>query len=1390
MATLLDDLDPYGAAALTDNSESPRESTPGPNSPLRLLDLSFLAAVTPRSAERSALIDFSVSPPPPLYPSSQPSTQPDMAPVHLLDESFAVESPIRVFHDKSSETGAAGRRPRTEEEWERGATSAELHDEKENRPLPRPPRKRWSVMTKLRDEHQNAPRHSLSPIKDLSPLRAGDASVFLSPTQLGVVDLSLIADEGASFLAVADTSDTVSRLGHVRPRDQSRQDLAGNDSSLGSGAEGDGQSGGMSVLLRDLGDGNVEKDQVERDPALAQSSILPPALTSSHRRALQQSVAPSSRSLTDTTLLLDEPSRAEVSLLNCSTASFKDYRDSPRKARVLSTHAEDWSLEEEEEGDVLRESVNGRTPRPPRKTARVSDATSDGDSFRLDGFQTSGFDTGILNQSPPTGTLKPESTGTLRLELGLGELEAFASPPLKEASSSSPPTSPGTDLASSTRTVLAASSSRSSSRASTVLAEGDLLGDESALAPLRPASLVAADAKPMSGAERLKRRLEELRAQKQHGVSMGLDSTTVSSTARKPPLNGTAIAGTTASAFATPGRRSLSRPSILAPTPATGRLARPRLSTLPTATSGPSLSKGSVPPPATPGERKESTAARLERLRSERKERETIRGGGAGGATPGRAAGGLVRSASFVAPQSMRDRSVASSVAGTGTKDGARLPSSRSLADLSSYDKTPAPRTTTTSRRTSLLPAPAPTPGLGRRYLLTSSLLSGMLAVRLVAQRPFRQISILQFLALLLLAMSLLFVITLAIVILGKGAHPQQVAYEGVMWLRIFLYALSKLVLFLFLLEKVRSVHGLAVLGHRNHLDSKWYRIGALMVIGWVGVAVLLFPGRIVRLRNGTCYVGLKRFTSIPLLVVETITYSYLSLAFLFPIWRSKSLEVVRLGRRSSVAALVSLLTSVSNGIILTALHGEELSWICVISCSLDITIDAIVVHVVTPPAMRSSPCAASRPDTRQPGRTNRWRSVPKKHPGRLDLSTIRLQVTQEVQVDDEREPCFLFSFGILICLLSHRITALIARRALASSVHLVSVLLLTVSVSFVFISSLLVLGSSPGRALRVCKASIWLCLVLYSASKLLVYLVLLERLYIVHGNSATARGGRSRSPLYVIGAVLLVLWTGLIFLIVPWKSAQLRGKDGACVLSLRLWTLFPSLAMDCIANLYLSVVFIIPVARSRFSEAKRLARTSTIATLASLAVTVCNAIALSILHGKERMFVCLGACALDVTANAVIVYVVTTPRRDRDSTPSRVVSPVPRMTEGATYKPVVAPAAAASSRPPSWDWRRSCASARSAPRVDLGSISVQVHEEVAVDELTPAALHPRLPKPPDRIRAAGSTRSFVREAPAASSSSSAGSSPVSAAGLSEAESGSDGESKGRDPNRVNDGSC
>ncbi|GAA5954683.1 hypothetical protein JCM8115_004660 [Rhodotorula mucilaginosa] len=293
-------------------------------------------------------------------------------------------------------------------------------------------------------------------------------------------------------------------------------------------------------------------------------------------------------------------------------------------------------------------------------------------------------------------------------------------------------------------------------------------------------------------------------------------------------------------------------------------------------------------------------------------------------------------------------------------------------------------------------------PLLALGYIVMISLLSGLLGVRLAAAHDsFRRMSILHFLALLLLTMSLLFVVTSAILILGKGAHLRRSACEGAIWLCISLYALSKLVLYLLLLEKVWAVHGLASLGHRNRWDSKWYRVGAVLVLGWVAVAILEIPGRVAVIRNGTCHIGLRLFTTIPLLAVETVANLYLTLAFLLPIWRSKSPQILRLARRSSIAALISLATSFSNGFIITILGGKELSWICLGSCSIDISVNALVVYAVT-----ISPAATSPSGPLCPSERARWRvRPPKKRTTRPDLSAISVQVTQEVQVDDEREP-------------------------------------------------------------------------------------------------------------------------------------------------------------------------------------------------------------------------------------------------------------------------------------------------------------------------------------------------------------------------------------------------
>ncbi|BGP53554.1 hypothetical protein JCM8202_001495 [Rhodotorula sphaerocarpa] len=318
----------------------------------------------------------------------------------------------------------------------------------------------------------------------------------------------------------------------------------------------------------------------------------------------------------------------------------------------------------------------------------------------------------------------------------------------------------------------------------------------------------------------------------------------------------------------------------------------------------------------------------------------------------------------------------------------------------------------------------------------------------------------------------------------------------------------------------------------------------------------------------------------------------------------------------------------------------------------------------------------------------------------------------------------FMLLFGCLLTLLTHRIAAW-RRKTSMSSVQILTLALLAVSVLFVFVALIMVVGSGPALAASLCSASIWLCIVLYSASKLLVYLVLLERLYIVHGSSATGRQTRWRSPFYVGGALLLVAWAVMVILIIPWKAARLQPETGGCVLSLRLWTLYSSLSMDLVANLYLSAAFIVPVSRCRSPEARRLAHVSMLATLAALLVTIGNAIVLAVLHGKERMFVCLGICALDITANAFIVFLVTMPprRSDRDLQhpiagtldPDAALEVRERQGLGRWRAMTLQLKGAGPKR--AGGWYRTSMPASSHGRIDLSSISVEVYEEVRVED-------------------------------------------------------------------------
>lgn len=81
-------------------------------------------------------------------------------------------------------------------------------------------------------------------------------------------------------------------------------------------------------------------------------------------------------------------------------------------------------------------------------------------------------------------------------------------------------------------------------------------------------------------------------------------------------------------------------------------------------------------------------------------------------------------------------------------------------------------------------------------------------------------------------------------------------------------------------------------------------------------------------------------------------------------------------------------------------LHGRELSWICLGSCALDLTINAIITYAVTatPSTSVLTPPAIVEVRPTGPGHSRR-------RARRLDLSSISIQIIEEVAFDEEIVP-------------------------------------------------------------------------------------------------------------------------------------------------------------------------------------------------------------------------------------------------------------------------------------------------------------------------------------------------------------------------------------------------
>jgi len=98
-------------------------------------------------------------------------------------------------------------------------------------------------------------------------------------------------------------------------------------------------------------------------------------------------------------------------------------------------------------------------------------------------------------------------------------------------------------------------------------------------------------------------------------------------------------------------------------------------------------------------------------------------------------------------------------------------------------------------------------------------------------------------------------------------------------------------------------------------------------------------------------------------------------------------------------------------------------------------------------------------------------------------------------------------------------------------------------------------------------------------------------------------------------------------------------------------------LVVDLAVNVFLTSAFIIPLRKSSFERARTLARNSVFAAVAALVTSTVNIVILSIQHGEQLSWVCLGSCGLDVFTNASIIFLITSIKTESEHIDTQAAS-------------------------------------------------------------------------------------------------------------------------------------
>ncbi|KAF9160541.1 hypothetical protein DFQ27_005802 [Actinomortierella ambigua] len=166
------------------------------------------------------------------------------------------------------------------------------------------------------------------------------------------------------------------------------------------------------------------------------------------------------------------------------------------------------------------------------------------------------------------------------------------------------------------------------------------------------------------------------------------------------------------------------------------------------------------------------------------------------------------------------------------------------------------------------------------------------------------------------------------------------------------LYAASKIIIYLFLIEKVYVVSSVTTTRKNTFL----YRLNILLLTPYTVILVLMILNRVAVINErDECYIGLKPLASITLILYDIFISSWLTILFIRPLMSTTSMlqgpskgKLREVARRTLIGSVIALILSSANVFTLVYYRGFEDSVVCLLSCTLDVTLNAVTVHWVT----------------------------------------------------------------------------------------------------------------------------------------------------------------------------------------------------------------------------------------------------------------------------------------------------------------------------------------------------------------------------------------------------------------------------------------------------------